>query len=77
MSGLFGKAMRFARSKQGKQAIAKAQAYVKSPEGREKLEDLKDRVTSRDEPKKKPAAKPAPKPEPAATEPRPDPDAPA
>ena len=84
MSGLIGKAMRFAKSKQGKEAISKAQAFVKSDEGKEKLEELKDKVGGKHEEKAKPVAKapaatqatPAPTAKPAATEPRPDPGAP-
>lgn len=86
MSGLIGKAMKFAKTRQGKEAIAKAQAYVKSPEGKERLDGLKDKVGGRkaeDDPKA--AAKaapvagtPAPSAEPVDTsrEPKPDPGAP-
>ena len=44
MSGLIGKAMRFARSPQGRQALSKAQRYAKSPEGRARIEQLRART---------------------------------
>ena len=78
MSGLIGKAMKFARSPQGKKALDKAQKYVKSPEGKEKLEELKGRVGH----KGAPAADPKPAPGApaggvdASHAPKPDPEAP-
>ncbi len=85
MSGLIGKAMKFAKSPQGKKALDKAQKYVKSEEGKEKIEDLKDKVGGHKEKDPKAAAKaapvagtPAPSAEPVdtTTEPKPDPNAP-
>jgi hypothetical protein len=73
MSGLIGRAMKFAKSKQGKQAIAKVSNYAKSDEGKKRIGDVKERFTGKDHP----AAKPAPKPTPDATrDPKPDPVAP-
>ena len=62
MSGLFGKAMKFAKSKQGKDALAKVQKYAKSEEGKEKIAELKDKAEDLvHKGDKKPAAKPQPK----------------
>ena len=45
MSGLIGKAMKFARSKQGKEALDEGRRSTRSPsEGKEKIEGLKDKV---------------------------------
>ena len=44
MSGMIGKAMRFARSSQGRKAIAKAKTYASSPEGKERISGLRDRM---------------------------------
>ena len=44
MSGMIGKAMRFARSSQGKKALAKARSYASSPEGRERIGGVKERM---------------------------------
>ena len=44
MSGLIGKAMRFARTPQGRRALDKAQRYAKSPEGKQRIEQLRSRV---------------------------------
>lgn len=83
MSGLFGKAARFAKSKQGKETLAKVQKYAKSDEGKQRIESLKDKVEDfrgggkDDTPEAKPAPAPvvdtseAPKPDPAAPEPPP------
>ena len=86
MSGLFGKAMRFAKSKQGKEALGKVQAYAKSEKGKERIEEIKEKaehLVGRDEAAKKPAAKAAAKPQPApgdridtSEHPKPDPHAP-
>ncbi|MEA2124292.1 MAG: hypothetical protein QOI80_1074 [Solirubrobacteraceae bacterium] len=73
MSGMFGKAMKFAKSKQGKEALAKVQKYAKSEKGKERIEDVKERFTHKQE-------EPAPKAPGAgvdtSTEPKPDPNAP-
>jgi hypothetical protein len=49
MSGLFGKAMRFAKSKQGKDALAKVQNYAKSEEGKERIQDVKGRLSGKND----------------------------
>jgi hypothetical protein len=61
--------MRFAKSKQGKEALAKVQKYAKSEEGKERIADVKGRLSGKDE------AKPVPKAE-HETGPTPDPAAP-
>ena len=77
MSGLFGKAARFAKSKQGKEALEKVQKYAKSDQGKEQIEALKDKVDDLRGKDEKPEAKPAPAPAVDATkEPKPDPASP-
>ena len=71
MSGLLGKAMRFARSSQGKKALGKAQQYVSSPEGKQKIAEVRGRVMG--DGKAKPAPGSAVDP---ARRPKPDPHAP-
>ncbi|MGI8624329.1 MAG: hypothetical protein ACR2NB_12815 [Solirubrobacteraceae bacterium] len=39
--------MRFARSPAGRRAMDKAKAYASSPEGKQRIEDVKGRVQSR------------------------------
>jgi hypothetical protein len=85
MSGMFGKAMRFAKSKQGKEAIAKAKKFASSPEGKERIADVKGRLSGHKEPVPKAPETPAGQPAPEAprggidtsTDPKPDPNAPA
>jgi hypothetical protein len=69
MSGLFGKAMRFAKTKQGREAIDKVKKYAQSEEGKERIEDVKGRFSKKDD------ATPVPKAD-QATAPTPDPAAP-
>ena len=69
MSGLFGKAMRFAKSRQGRQAIDKVQRYAKSEEGKERIQDVKERFSGKDKEEAVPKA-------PNETGPTPDPAAP-
>ena len=87
MSGLIGKAMRLAKTKQGKEALEKVQKYAKSPEAKERIEDIKERVGAKKDERAEPstatpkpaATKPHPAPEPAVDErtaPKPDPHAP-
>jgi hypothetical protein len=66
MSGLFGKAMRFAKSKQGKEALDKVQKYAKSEEGKERIEDVKGRLSGKKDTPVPTADHEAPKPDPAA-----------
>jgi hypothetical protein len=68
MSGLFGKAMRFAKSRQGKEAIEKVQRYAKSEEGKERIQDVKGRLSRKDEDTAVPKAdhETGPAPDPAA-----------
>ena len=49
MSGMIGKAMKFARSSQGKKALAKAKSYASSPEGKERIGGVKERMRGRGE----------------------------
>ena len=78
MSGLIGKAMKFAKSPQGKKALDKAQKYVKSDAGKEKIEELKGKVGKHEDPAAKTPPSPGPKAEPVDTTdgPKPDPHAP-
>ena len=69
MSGLFGKAMRFAKSKQGKEALDKVQKYAKSDEGKERIQDVKERFSNKDKDQAVPKT-------PNETGPTPDPAAP-
>jgi hypothetical protein len=58
--------MRFAKSKQGKEAIDKVKKYAQSDEGKERIQDVKGRLSGKhDEPVPK-AEHEAPKPDPAA-----------
>jgi hypothetical protein len=67
MSGLFGRAMRFAKSRQGKDAIDKVKHYAQSDEGKERIQDVKERFSHKDKDEAVPKAEhEAPKPDPAA-----------
>lgn len=44
MSGLIGKAMKFARSPAGRKAMQKAKGYASSPEGKKRIDDARGRV---------------------------------
>jgi len=89
MSGLIGKAMRLAKTKQGQEALEKVQKYAKSPEAKERIEDMKGKVSgSKDDadaspaPEAKPPAATTPEPAPApvvdaSATPKPDPAAPS
>ena len=44
MSGLIGKAMRFAKSSQGRRALSRAKTYASSPEGKQRIGGVRDRI---------------------------------
>ena len=89
MSGLIGKAMRLAKTKQGQEALDKVQKYAKSPEAKERIEDIKGKVSGKKDdadasptPAAKPPAATTPEPAPApvvdaSATPKPDPNAPS
>jgi hypothetical protein len=59
--------MRFAKSKQGKEALDKVKKYAQSEEGKERIEDVKGRFSHKDADAAVPKAEhEAPKPDPAA-----------
>jgi hypothetical protein len=49
---LFSQVIRFARSPQGRRAIAQAGRYARSPEGRARIEQVRRQVAARRKPRK-------------------------
>jgi hypothetical protein len=49
---LFSQVIRFARSPQGRRAIAQASRYARSPEGRARIEQVRRQVETRRKPRK-------------------------
>ncbi|MDQ3933637.1 MAG: hypothetical protein M3340_03290, partial [Actinomycetota bacterium] len=45
---LFSKAAKFARSEQGKKAVEKAKDFANKPETKEKIEQVREKVSSKD-----------------------------
>jgi hypothetical protein len=49
---LFSQIVRFARSPQGRRAIAQASRYARSPEGRARIEQIRRQVAAQRRPRK-------------------------
>ena len=66
---LFGRIQKFAKSEQGKKLMKQAEDVAKDPKTKQKINEVRDKITHKDEPAEKPP--PAQKPPRSASTPPP------